>query len=305
MKALMSLAVVLVVASQAIAGMTITYAIRGDGRKSGSEKPTTMRMKIDGNSAKMEWIEGDSRQAAGKTGYMVTKDGGKTLYMVNPEDKSYVDMAAMAQLAAGSFNMKVKEYKTEKLLDEAGPTMLGYPTRHCKFTTSFTMEMAIFGMKRSHSGKSEQEMWITPKVDVGETSIFEKIGAQAVGGMAELQKIMDAERAKVAKGLALKVITTGDSGSPGKPNETKTTMEVTEIKEGGIPASEFEIPKDYKESKMEGMDRQPESVGSNKGEDDGGDAGGDGEPPSRKPATKAPPAPPTADSLIRRFGPRR
>lgn len=249
MKLSVSLAVALLMASHTFAGMTITTSMKTEGPKKGGEKPAVSRVKVEGESARMEWIEGGNPSVPAK-GYIVTRDGGKTLYMVNPEEKTYMkwDMAAMGKLAAGFMETKVKEYKVEKILEEDGPAILGYPTRHYKFLTTFSMEMTIMGMKQSSSGKTEHEYWTTTKIKPEAMAAFEKIAMQSAAGMGgDLQKIIDAEKAKSMKGFPLKTVTTTDSGTPGKPQITKNIMEITEIKDGRVAASEFEMPKDYKE----------------------------------------------------------
>lgn len=281
-------AVVSLIASQAMAGLSITAMTKSEGEGRSGDKPSTMRMKIDGDGARIEWIEGRSPMGAAK-GYMVTKDAGKTLYLVDPEKKEYFNAGAMMQMAAGMVSMKVKEYKIEKVKDEAGPTILGYPTRYYKFVTTYSMEVSVFGMKQTSSGKNEQEIWATPKVNVSAMAVFEKFGAQAMGGFGDMQKLIEAEKAKTVKGFPLKTITTSDTGTPGKPKMTKSIMEITDIKEGSVAASEFEIPKDYKETSM------PGGLDAAAAEEKGGDD-------SSKPAGNAPAG---LDSILRKFAPKR
>jgi hypothetical protein len=291
MKLFVGLVAGLLVGSQVFAGMTITSVTKSEGAGKGGDKPTTMRLKVDDENARMEWIEGRNASAPEK-GFLVTKDAGKTLYMVNPEDKTYMkwDVAAMAQMAAGFVNMKVKDYKVEKVLDEDGPTMLGYPTRHYKFVTSYSMEMTVFGMTKASSGKNENEMWTTTKIKASALAVFEKMATQSAAGFGELQKVIEAEKAKSVKGFPLKTVVTTDTGTPDRPKISKHIIEVTELKEGHIAASDFDIPKDYKEVTM-----------GNAADGEGGKAeskGGEG-------AQKSDAKPPAGlDSLFKRFAPR-
>lgn len=256
MKWVASLLVASFFASQLFAGMTVTSTVKTEGAGREGENSASTRVKVDDEKARIEWIEGRNPAVPPK-GYMLTRDGGLTLYMVNPEEKSYMkwDTAAMARMAAGMsglLNMKVKEYKVEKTLEENGPEILGYPTKHYKFVTTYSMEMSVFGMKKASSGKTEQEIWSTTKIKVPAMTAFEKMASQSMAGMGDLQKAVDAEKAKSVKGFPLKTVTTTDSGTPQNPQIVKNIMEVTEIKEGRIPAADFELPKDYKEVNMAG-----------------------------------------------------
>jgi hypothetical protein len=267
MKLLVSLVVAFSIASQTFAGMTITSVMKSESAGKGGDKPASMRLKVEDANARMEWIEGRDSSAPTK-GYLVTRDAGKTLYMVNPDDKTYMkwDVAAMAQMAAGLVNMKVKDYKVEKVLDEDGPTILGYPTRHYKFVTSYSMEMAMFGMKKTTTGKNEQELWTTTKINPSALAVFEKMAVRPTAGFGDLQKVIEAEKTKSVKGFPLKTVTTMDSGTPERPKITKSIMEITELKEGRIAVSEFEMPKDYKEVTM-GGDAAEANAGGEEGKE--------------------------------------
>jgi hypothetical protein len=251
-------AIGMLLVSQAFAGVLITSVMKGEGESREKTSEQTTRVKIDGDKAKIEWVEG--RNPSGeKDGYMLTTDGGKTLYMVNPSEKTYMkwDMEKMMQMAGGMMqamkgfmDVKITEYKVEKALDEAGPAILGYPTRHYKFVTRFTTETTVFGRKQTSASVNEQEIWSTTKFRDAGFAVFEKMVPQRVG-FADVDKVIEAERTKGMKGIPLKVITTTNSGTTEKPRLSKATMEVTELKETGIAASEFAIPKDYTEQKLD------------------------------------------------------
>ena len=258
MRVYAALAVGLLFAMETFAGVLLTSVTKTDGESRGQKSEQTVRMKIDADKAKIEWVEGRN-PSGGKDGYMLTPDGGKTVYMVNPSEKTYMkwDMEKMLQMAGGMMqamkgfmDVKITEYKVEKALDESGPSILGYPTRHYKFVTHFTSETTVFGRKQTNASVNEQEMWSTTKFKDGGFAIFEKMAPQRTG-FADVDKVIEAERAKGVKGVPLKVITTTNSGTAEKPRLSKTVMEVTELKEADVAASEFAIPKDYTEQKME------------------------------------------------------
>jgi hypothetical protein len=183
--------------------------------------------------------------------------------------------------------MKVIDHKVEKVADEAGPVILGYPTRHYKFVTTMTTETTMMGRKQTNTSATEQELWTTTRIEAPGLAIWRKLQSQKTG-LGDVDKVVEAERAKGIKGFPLKSINTSTSGNKGQP--TKTTSEVTEIKEGAIDRAVFEIPGDYKEEKME----MPDSAG------EGADKDGKASSPED---SKDPPSP--VDAFLKSFNKKR
>jgi hypothetical protein len=278
-------------AVEAFAGVVLTSVVKTEEESKGQDSEQTIRLQADGEKARIEWVAGRS-PAGGKDGYMLTTDGGKTLYMVNPSERTFMkwDMEKMMQMAGGMMqamkgfmSVKVTEYNVEKTLDEAGPSILGYPTRHYKFVTRFTSESTVFGRKQTTTSVNEQEIWSTTKFRDGGLSVFEKMTSRRVG-YADVDKMIEAERAKGVKGIPLKVITTTNSGTAEKPRLSKSVMEVTELKETGIAASVFDIPKDYTEQKLDmpqdaGETERPKVRGGRSGDEPAEATGSKNNPP--------------------------
>jgi hypothetical protein len=199
--------------------------------------------------------------------YMITKDAGKTMYMVDPDEKTYSkwDLQAMMGGVGGMLNsmgpmvkMEISEPKIEKLLEEDGGTLLGQPTRHYKYRTSYNMVMKIMGMGNSTKVVSEQDIWSTDKLqDLG-------IGAwlrsePPTMGYEPLDKLIKAEMGKT-RGFPLKTVTvtTSTSQKRGETTTTHQTMQVTQLDTGvTVPAARFEIPAGYKETEMALPGMQP------------------------------------------------
>jgi len=243
----------IVLASQSFGGISMTSVTTIDSGGGSSREPVTMKMQVDGERARIEWAGGRGPSGGG---YMLTTDGGQTVFMVNPEEKTYMkwDIEKMLQGVGGMMDqmkglmqVKVTDHNVEKVADEAGPAILGYPTRHYKFVTRMTTETTIFGRKQTNTSTNEQEVWATTKMEAPGFAIWRKMQSQKTG-FADMDKLIEAERAKGIKGIPLKTILTA-AGARGRT--TKTVTEVTQVTEGRIDGSAFEIPKDYKEETLE------------------------------------------------------
>jgi hypothetical protein len=229
------------------------------GPQSRSAGDTQVEGWAAGDKARVEFRE--SANPMMKTGmYLITKDGGKTMYMVNPEEKTYVewDLKGMLGTAGAAMNgmgamlkMDFSTPKVEKLLDEDGGTLLGLPTRHVKYRTSYTLTVKVLGMGSSSDVVSEQDIWSTQKLSDAALGAWLRADPPHTGN-EQLDKLIAAGREKI-QGVPLKMITvsTNTDKKKGKTTVTKMTMQVTEINASAVvPPSSFEIPAGYKEAEM-------------------------------------------------------
>lgn len=257
-------ALVFAAALPALAGWEYSATTRAEGS---SQQAEMMNMQmtswVDGDKAKIEFVKSESPLTPSGS-FVVTKDGGKVMYMVNPSKKTYSrwDMESMAGLAGGAMqmmNMKMSTPKVEKLLEEKGEKIAGFATTHYRFRTSYTMDMSFMGIKRSTTTVAEEDIWANAELnDAGLNAWMNQQGTKT--GNEQLDKLVKAEMEKV-KGFPLKrVVTTTTKESSGEPQVMKMTTEVTAIKKASPAAGLFELPAGYTESSMfESMGAAPSS----------------------------------------------
>jgi len=240
---------VLVTAATAIAGVEFTSKVSDERGRTIS----STRGWVDGSKAKIEEVSGRGSGGMEKGSYLLSKDGGKTIYMVDPQNKSYLKMdidqlaSQVGQFmnAAGAF-VKLEftnpEFKT--LSDERGPKMYGLPTRHIKTETSYTVEASVFGRKNTTAISRKDEIWLTKKLNESGMKIWTQQRTIKTGN-ENIDKIIAAETKRL-DGIPLKitsVTTTTENG--GKAEVTTVTHEITSLKKAGISAKTFEIPAGY------------------------------------------------------------
>lgn len=214
------------------------------------------------------WVAGDNSRVNFKESdnpllkpgaYLITKDGGRTIFLVDPEEKTYAEWDIQAMLgAAGAvlngmgpvLKVEFTEPKVEKLLEEAGPDMLGLPTRHYRYRTSYTMKMKVLGMGNESSVVQEEDIWTTDKLSDAALSIWLRSDPPKTGN-EQLDKLIASDRGKIA-GFPLKtVVVSTSTNKKNKQTTTRTTMEVTELNtKASAPGSSFEIPAGYEKTEM-------------------------------------------------------
>jgi hypothetical protein len=260
-------AVVAILAStwvcQSFAGYQVTVKSDADAGAKGKkgQNHNVVQMTTDSSNARIDFIEGQT-QGAEKGSYLLTQDGGKTFTMVLPKDKTYMkwDMDSMMNMAGAVGNMmqiKITDPKIEKLRDEAGPDILGYPTRHYKFHSTYRMSMTVMGFKNETTISKDEEVWTTTKLDLAALGAW--AGQVPKTHNADFDKLIQAEKGKM-KGMPLKMLSVETAtDSSGKTSVSKNSMEVSEIKSVSAPASLFTVPAGYNEITLPITDGQDEA----------------------------------------------
>ncbi len=270
-KALTVAAALLCAAGSAFAGVYYEAVTTTEG-KGGGMGDVTVHAWVDGEMAKVEFTE-SGNPFMGPGTYLLTRNGGKTVYLVNPSEKTYAewDMEAMMNMAGGAMkmakgmmNMKFSDPQVEKVDEEAGGTILGLPTTHYVYRTTYSMEMKFMGMHQKNTTVQDQEIWSTTALDMPAMGIWLKDSGPKTGD-EQLDALVQAEMDKV-KGFPLKqvTVTTTTDEKKGKSQTSTTTMEVTKLEKTSVPESTFVIPASYTETSLvpEGGEDEEEGQGN-------------------------------------------
>jgi Domain of unknown function (DUF4412) len=230
-------------------------------RTEGAQEGMTMKVEgwVSGDSARVELKE--SNNPVMKQGdFLITKDGGESILLVDPKEKTYAEFDLRGMLgAAGSmlngmgplFKMEFSDPKVEKLLEEAGPALVGLPTRHYRFRTSYTMKIKVIGMGNESAVVSEEDIWVTDKLLDAGLSVWLRAEPLRTGN-EQLDKLIDADRGKIT-GFPLKtvVVSTSTNKKNNKATTSRTTMEVTELDtKANVPATSFAVPAGYEKTEI-------------------------------------------------------
>ena len=286
MKRLILFLILTLISLPAFAGIHYKAVTKTDDAKN----PANIEVEgwVSGDKAKVEFEE--SANPVAKSGaYLITKDGGKTIYLVDPEEKTYAEWDLQAMLGmVGSvmqgmgplLKMEFSDPKVEKLLDEDGGTVVGLPTRHTRYRTSYTMKIKVLGMGNEANVVTEQDIWATDKLQDIALGVWLRSDPPRTGN-PQFDKLIAAEADK-AKGFPLKTVTVSTTTQKkGKATTTRSTMEVTELdSSANVAAASFEIPAGYQETQLLPTGEQEEEQGGlggllrgRKKKSDGGDDG--------------------------------
>jgi hypothetical protein len=239
---------------------------------------STQKVWMEGASARIEMV-GTANPMMQQGSYLLVQDGGRKMFMVDPQAKTYArfDPMAMASTAGAmdgsGFETRIEDPKMVKLLEEPGGEILGHPTTHYRYHTTYTTVTSMpMGMTISMAMDIVEDLWTAPGIEAGAAAqAAAQAAADASGTRRELQQLERTVKATLV-GLPLKQVTVTTSravtkgkgfvarmmmrGAPsGEEGTSTTTMEVADLVEGALPASMFQIPTDYAETEI--MQRGP------------------------------------------------
>ena len=240
-----------------------------------------VRAWVEDSNAKVEFLTGEKKGFFAAGSYLVTTDGGETVYLVNPSEETYGSFDMEAMLATmgqvmdmmsqtgGMMKMEFTDVSSEMLSEEAGGSVLGQDTTHYRWKTGYTMRMKIMGFKQETRTDMIQDIWSTDSLDAKGFGVWLRPDRSMRTGNEELDKLISSQ-ATTVRGFPLKTVNVSTmTGKKGKSTQMTSTTEVTVLREESVPGSTFTWPDTYTE--VEIIPEMPEGYGQQgDAQDEGG-----------------------------------
>lgn len=251
-----ALIVGLAVVVPAHAGLYFEQRVTSEGAGQGME----MNIKGWADSGKAKIIyESSNNPVMGEGDYLLTLDGGKTVYLVHPDEKTYskFDMAEvmgtltqLGEATGGMVNIDFKDPHSKLLAKEAGEKLLGHSTTHYKWESGYTMDMKVAFMNMSNRMDTITDAWVTK--DVYDPGLYTWLRATTpTTGDPELDQVLTQNAKMVSGGLVLKMDqTTTTTDKKGKQKQSMTHFEVTKLSQQSVDDSMFVMPTGYTEKPL-------------------------------------------------------
>lgn len=246
------------------AGFDLTIVSTTESPGMGGDQDMEIHSIVDGPRGRYEFISSDGNDLFAEGGYLLTPDGGSTLYMVNPAEMTYMvfDIEALMGFAGnmmnamgGAIEMSFENFSSEQLASEPGGDILGYSTTRYEVATSFDMSMSVFGMNRSSTTQSTSEFWCTEELGDALFNPFQQMSSSLRTGIESLDEQIQAQMDFLEGCAVLRSISR--STVEGQRGETVSEMRVTALQEvANVDPAVFEVPAGYAETSF--MDQIPE-----------------------------------------------
>jgi hypothetical protein len=223
----------------------------------GKAEPQVSRMKawVDGPRARIEFAGGGKKSTYPEGSYVVTKDGGETVYFVNPKKKAYArwelddvvrDVADRLKNEGGMVRLELTDVSDEKLLEEPSQPILGFEATHRKWRSGYTMKYAILGIDQTRREDTVRELWFSDRISGSGYDALLQPGRLKTGHSG-LDKVV-AGRIGEPHGFTLRSETvTKVRKGKGEEQTLKSRTDVTLLRAETTDASRFEVPSGYVE----------------------------------------------------------
>ncbi len=253
---LLLMLIVCLCASPLFAGITYTAIVKSETEDAESQTGTIHGW-ASGHNGKVEFT-GAANPMMPSGSYLITRDGARTLFLIDPAHKTYskLDVQSMLDATGGmmqsmktTLKMSFESPKIEKLLDENGGLIAGLPTRHYKYRTTYVMNMQYMGNARRTTTILEEDIWATTKTLDPAMGLWLK-KEPAKTGDDQLDSLIASEMNKVP-GFPLKRISVTIMESDGTRQTFRNEMEVRRLTVKPVPLSVFQIPATFKEQQPE------------------------------------------------------
>ena len=166
------LPVAFLLASPAFAGWSMTQVVTTVGARADGGTDGRQKLWIEGTSARVEFESSDNPMMP-PGAYLLVRDGGRSIVLVNPEERTYapINPSAMGSgldtMGGGAMDMKVQDPKVEKLVEEPGGMILGRETTHYRYHTAYTMTIAMASMKSAMTTDVVEDVWTAKAIPFG------------------------------------------------------------------------------------------------------------------------------------------
>ncbi len=229
------------------------------------------RIWVDGERGKVLFEARAKDSPLGNGNYLLTRDGGATVYLVNPKEKTYAPfsigkalgtLGSLSRASGGMISITLSNGYGEIMGDAPGKPILGHTTHNIVVRHGFTLTTTMLGRKSVRKMDTRTEAWVAPDLEDAALSIWLRKGPPKTGD----PEMDGALRAAVIPldGFPLKTISvTTTTDEKGREKVDQTEMDVTVLRNESMPASLFQLPAGYRQVSL--MESGSGEAGSHEG----------------------------------------
>jgi hypothetical protein len=241
-----------------------TIEAPGQGQQAG-----TVLGWVDGDNARVEFRNGGAGPMVPAGSYLISHDGGETLFIVDPKERTVAEVnlaqvfqmvGSLAEATKGMVKIEFSDFSSEKLGEEPGPAILGYPTTHYRFKTGYTMKVGVLGMSRANRSETELELDCTPKVDAAGFKAWLRPDRFRTGNEG-IDKMIAQQYAGLDCLPLRNHSVTKTMDQKGRQTTATSTVEVTTLREGAPPPDAFVVPADYERRSLSDLSGAADASG--------------------------------------------
>ena len=212
-------------------------------------------VRVSGGRARIDTDERDKDRD-----YLLVGDGGRTVYVVHDDKRTYEehdadDFAHIVGTAMRAVGPVLKVSVSDARIDTArlgsGGTVAGRQTQHMRLNQRWRTSMRVMGfVKEDLRGSANGEYWADPSLVLMRNPLFDIVSTSLFALAASDEEFLaksDASRSRLFRGSPLKADITYSVAVPdGDDGDSHLRYEVTKFTPGAVDEHALDIPKGYR-----------------------------------------------------------
>jgi hypothetical protein len=202
--------------------------------------------------------------------YLLSQDGGRTVTIVHPDERSYSVHAAddferiVSRVMRGLdavMTLQLHDAKVAAAALGAGEAVAGRPTQRYRLTQEYVVSVGMFGFSSDKHERVVTEYWVDPTLALPHNPVVEMMStletALAQHDDAFVRRSDEARR-KLFRGVPLKVVVTAEStdeedddAAAGAVERKVRTIQLGEVQRVAIEPPVFQVPAGFKKQEGE------------------------------------------------------
>jgi hypothetical protein len=254
-------AALLALARPASAQLPAAYRYGFTVSTTGEEDRTAGTVYVAGD----RWRIDMASEAEKKSGdYLLSTDGGRTITIVHPEERSYsvhdaddferIVSRVMRGLDA-VMTLQLRDAKVATAALGAGDAVGGRATQRYRLTQDYEVSVGMFGFSSATRERVVTEYWVDPRLALPRNPVVEMMSTLATAlaqhDAAFLRRSTEARRT-LFRGTPLKVVVTAESREEdGEVKRKVRTIQLGEVERVAIDGPVFEVPRGFERKEGE------------------------------------------------------
>lgn len=234
------------------------YTARMESHPEG-EKPAVTKAKVaieEPSYFRIDFEEVDRPSLWGPGDFLLTQDGGRTVYLVNTTDKTYMvlemdkllkSLQPLRETTKGMVTISIDNPKVMRKRGDNDQVILGYKTQHYIIDSAYTMTTKALFFKMQQKIHAIKDIWVTKDLSYPVMDFFQAQNFKT--GFDDLDRLV-AQEMKGIQGFILRSKTLQTVTYKGKTTQNTHTFEITGIKKKSFKKSYFQVPEGYQETTL-------------------------------------------------------
>jgi len=246
-----------------VAADTLRATIETEIVEADKKEKDTEIITLDGDKkVRLEFL-GEEKKPSDKTPYLLTIDGGNTWVIGNKAEAFCAQMdteeffrylGSLALKFEGIANLEITDPQVKKVLEEKGPKILDYPTKHVRLVSTAAGKAAVMFKKYDYKVHITDDIWYTTQMEMHPVR-KRWLEALSRSGYKQLDVLIDQWTANlpgaILKQESVIKVTNVIKQKDDIYTEKTRVVTINKLKPSDIPKHTFQMPECKKISKKE------------------------------------------------------